>query len=528
MRWDGEVAGFFPRLAFALAIAQIVLPPVHLVVGSHDNETKPRRFAKGTEQLDGPLARRKAIMSVKMADMADVASSDAYRHPGITPTKAIVAKLVKLARLSTAALKFQLDVTDGADVFELKTLERGECPSPSTIDWLPARPRAEAAQHFRRRGKLVSQANHSRKDGSDPPRPALLWYEHVSKAGGTSFCQLARNNMKRREVPRYYCMPSEPPIVDARVGQWSNEKLDAWQAEQKKNIVSNEWEPFPLARFEMNKELAEGNGAAPPLLLVFVTTLREPLNRLLSAYHFWGVLKTGVRNRKSLKKEKPPLLFDWLRDMKARALNDSLSAVGMGKGVGTGKDKFARVGQPNFATWKFSGGSLPVFGWPFSDQPEEAWAPSFEQAVRTLTQFDVAIPMEDLSEHPEPLQDLLGWHDFSITHVVSDGKVVNNDAHGELGTEEHLKLFDANRLDYILHSWTHAVYLARAYCVAPEGSHVQQRVKKSKVSAGAPAVPVKAQYKAPTAPIVEARRAIVPKRNRNKKTVPAGKSATER
>jgi hypothetical protein len=246
--------------------------------------------------------------------------------------------------------------------------------------------------------------------------------------------------MKRREIPEYYCMPSEPGMPDARVklwvmgagflaqitiplffvnlsllfslcfllpspqvGQWSNEKLGGWYAKQKQTLVSNEWEPFPIERLKMKQlgvvaaavvpaagEETEGRASADttesllsegaalaagidPLLVVFVTTVREPLNRLLSAYRFWGVLHNPS--------EKKPPAARWLKNMQARALADSKSLRGMGRGVGTGRDFIARVGQPNFATWKFSGGSLPVFGWPFSDQPEASWVPSFEQVA---------------------------------------------------------------------------------------------------------------------------------------------------
>ena len=36
-----------------------------------------------------------------------------------------------------------------------------------------------------------------------------VFYQHLRKAGGTSFCDLARRNLKSREVPPYYCMPDE-------------------------------------------------------------------------------------------------------------------------------------------------------------------------------------------------------------------------------------------------------------------------------------------------------------------------------
>lgn len=70
-----------------------------------------------------------------------------------------------------------------------------------------------------------------------------------------------------------------------QVGQWPNAKLAAYFATDHKRLVSNEWEPFPLERLAW-----ASSSASSPLELVLVTTVREPLNRLLSAYRFWGVL----------------------------------------------------------------------------------------------------------------------------------------------------------------------------------------------------------------------------------------------
>jgi len=255
--------------------------------------------------------------------------------------------------------------------------------------------------------------------------------------------------MKRKEIPAYYCMPSEPGMPDARVGQWTNDKLGAYLARTGEVLVSNEWEPFPLMRLELQSPTT-------PLNLVFVTSIREPLNRLLSAYRFWGVLHNPSTTKPPAKR--------WLKNMEARALADSKSPRGMGKGVGTGRDFIARVGMPNFATWKFSGGGLPVLS-SIDDTPSEQWSGHFEVAVKTLSMFDLVIPMELLSKHPEPLGELLGWKDFSETHVVPSGKVVNNDAATELGDEETLqKMWAANKLDMVLYAWVKAVYLARINC----------------------------------------------------------------
>ena len=104
--------------------------------------------------------------------------------------------------------------------------------------------------------------------------------------------------------------------------------------------MSNEWEPFPLQRLDFQRGGGGGGGGSSgggegALELVLVTTLREPLNRLVSAYRFWGVLHNQNPT-------KPPL-ERWLRNMEGRARNDAASPRGMGKGVGTGRDFIAQV-----------------------------------------------------------------------------------------------------------------------------------------------------------------------------------------
>lgn len=401
------------------------VPPLVVPVKPFFGSTKPPTSVK-----DPPIIRiTKNPVEVRKPDQRPAISQ------GVEPvsTVVIVKSLLALAKMPYLELQHALN-TSGDDVFSLGPLDRGECKGV-TIDFLPKRPSAEAAKIFRERG--VGSA------------PTMVWYEHLSKAGGTSFCKLAKKNMKRKEIPAYYCMPSEPGMPDARVGQWANDKLGAYLTRTGEVLVSNEWEPFPLARLDLQTP-------GTPLNLVFVTSIRDPLNRLLSAYRFWGVLHNPAG-------QKPPAKR-WLRNMEARALADSKSPRGMGKGVGTGRDFIARVGMPNFATWKFSGGEMPVLG-----NVDEAaigeWSGPLEVAINTLARFDLVIPMELLSKHPEPLGDLLGWKDFSETHVVPSGKVVNNDASTELGDEESLqKLWAANKLDILLYTWVKAVYLARINC----------------------------------------------------------------
>jgi len=35
--------------------------------------------------------------------------------------------------------------------------------------------------------------------------PYFLFFQHLRKAGGTNFCSLAESNLKKNELPKYYC-----------------------------------------------------------------------------------------------------------------------------------------------------------------------------------------------------------------------------------------------------------------------------------------------------------------------------------
>ena len=378
----------------------------------------------------------------------------------------IVNVLMELAQMPSEQLRNMLEGSDGEkDPFQLQALEQGECPfsqqSSSSIDWLPDRPimSQTAAQWFQN-----PQASSST---SSPSSSVVVYYEHLSKAGGTSFCKLAQSNMAKKEVPSYYCMPSEPGKVDARVGSWTEQKLQDYVQSHPHRLVSNEWEPFNhafLERFQptqLQQQIKEDANSHNDLILLFVTSIRHPINRLLSAYKFWGILHNPA--------EKKPSLDLWLHRYGNRSKKWKINSP----------DFTANVGNFNFATWKFSGGKLPTSDrqlhaptflsestaeTDFEAQTEDIWKEPFETAVRTLARFDLAIPMEYLSDHTAPLTNLLGWTNFDKSHVVPSGKIINNEATKELSPLQYAKLWDANKLDIILYRWTCAVYLARLYC----------------------------------------------------------------
>ena len=55
---------------------------------------------------------------------------------------------------------------------------------------------------------LPDQRNHSKITAfRDPMNPTYLFFQHLRKAGGTNFCTLAQDNLRRSSVASYFCMP---------------------------------------------------------------------------------------------------------------------------------------------------------------------------------------------------------------------------------------------------------------------------------------------------------------------------------
>lgn len=383
----------------------------------------------------------------------------------------IVNKLMGLAQMAPDELRVLLESeNDNKHPFMLNSLINGECPwkdnKNNVMDWLPKRPSMslQTSEWFKDKNGNNNKSSHR----------VLAYYEHLSKAGGTSFCKLAVSNMPKKEVPAYYCMPSEPNMIDARIGSWDIKKIEQYAMQDKPEIrfVSNEWEPFNLAFLEnfhhhdTNTEEGEVNKSddTEQLHLLFITSIRNPINRLLSAHKFWGILNNS--------NEKKPSLGQWLKNLGKRAKRWKLLSG----------DFMGNVGRFNFATWKFSGGALPNIGEnqienelldkekPVADSnqllfpPNSVWEDPFIIAVRTLSQFDLVVPMEYMSSKPSPITQLIGWTDFDKSHVVNIGGVVNTDAKKNLSDKQYDILWNANRLDMLLYSWSCAVYLARMNC----------------------------------------------------------------
>lgn len=104
----------------------------------------------------------------------------------------------------------------------------------------------------------------------------FLFFQHLRKAGGTNFCDLAQKNLLRPNVPSYYCMPDMDWSGRRCAGcitKFSNSEIINNMQSKHHLILGNEWDPFDPTRFF-------------DLPAIFATSFRRPLDRALSQFRF--------------------------------------------------------------------------------------------------------------------------------------------------------------------------------------------------------------------------------------------------
>jgi len=204
---------------------------------------------------------------------------------------------------------------------------------------------------------------------------------------------------------------------------------------------------------------------------LFVTTLRDPLDRLLSVYTFFALTTTEKWREKN--NSEAPTFHEWISNNQKRLGNYK---------VGTKVVFRCNTARYNHIVWRFSGGMesspLPKKGRGHQRKDASTWEESFEIAIRALSQHDLILPMDIMSGEglgKAALHDLLGWDDFKASgramvgdkeggHVVTFGGIKNSNARAYFGEEEFRQLWEENWLDNILYLWCRAVFLVRLHC----------------------------------------------------------------
>ncbi|KAL7460132.1 hypothetical protein ACHAXS_000597, partial [Conticribra weissflogii] len=435
--------------------------------------------------------------SIRNGEVVVRNSNSVSHHIVIHPAtiESVTNFLVSLAQKHPSELwyTFGKDQTQGSeneygdDPFSLKYLEKGECPwrdlsniqlnkkNKITVDWLPRKPlhSKAIAEKFRNKYSLGDGDNQGRitekkqeqgletDELGDSSEEVILWFEHLSKAGGTSFCEIVKSNMPKGMVPNYHCMPRKSGYpMDGRVGSWNNTELIQYSKKESHRAVSNEWDPFDLNKLHLSgrkidngddsdtKEHSEFNRTLPlGLNLLFLTTLRDPCDRLFSAYTFFT-------------NDNPPTFPQWI--------TNNIKRCGSFK-PGSRYSYQSNMARLNHIVWRFSGGNLPhlpnkddvesgrgflVLGlfFFFFFTNEELWMSPFKTAIQSLANHDLVLPMDVMTKEAgkKALHQLLGWTHIEIKakqyqnqpgsssgHVVPRGGVKNSNARVSLKEDEY-------------------------------------------------------------------------------------------
>lgn len=307
------------------------------------------------------------------------------------------------------------------------------CPAASQQQYLSlARPcpppDAKNAAYFRVADKEANDANINY---------TFIFYQHLRKAGGTGFCELAKSNLPARMVPPYFCMPDNKGSL--ATPPWSNSTyLTSHMKNHKFKLASNEWDAFYSTFFNIP-------GA------VFATTFRDPVDRWYSQYRFEHL----ERRDGSAPDSKRMSMLQFYNSMKGWTMGE------------------------NYYIKTFDGTIDPVpsknsgdFYWTYHkyNNKQITWE-MFQSALNNLKKFDLILITEwlDYAVSSKTIESTLGWH-VPPKHVlphesqaVRESKV-SKASKDLMPPEDYEKIANDNALDFLFFEVAKRIFLERSVC----------------------------------------------------------------
>lgn len=298
------------------------------------------------------------------------------------------------------------------------------CPPPSERLTQPDLRRIEVATQFR--------GGHG-----------FVFFQHLRKAGGTGFCDMASRNMPGH-VPSYYCMPDHRGTL--ATPPWTTSWLLDTIEEKSFRIAANEWDPFLRAWFAIGDA-------------VFATTIRDPTDRWYSQYRF-----EHVEHRDGTTQNSVPKPFDvWYGQEHSRNMGHNYY-VKTFLGEATETEPLQRKG-PN---------GVPLvhgnFYWAYNKYQARVltWE-DFRMAMDTLLRFHVVLVMEWLDEANATMKSTLGWTEAPrqiLPHEVQAARQEKKSKSARALLDK--KVFDstreANVLDHLFFEAARRIFLERHAC----------------------------------------------------------------
>lgn len=278
------------------------------------------------------------------------------------------------------------------------------------------------------------------RDSSSGSGGTYLFFQHLRKAGGTNFCALAQSNLKRTQVPSYFCMPDMDWSGQKCAGclhSYSNAKIDKNMQGIGHKIVGNEWDPFEASRFF-------------DLDAIFATSFRKPLDRALSQFRFECIEERGcvIKN-----------VEEWWSKR--------------------------RADLTNVYVWTFSNRGIRKASIQNTRSAIAARQEALGVALDAVAKFNVVLVMEWLAYATDTVETVLGFHNLeSLTkrvrpHIAQakrdDGQDVNSmgaagikkaswDPQTYLSKEQYKVMSEDLALDEILTDAARRMFLERLVC----------------------------------------------------------------
>jgi len=201
----------------------------------------------------------------------------AHEHPkfGHLPMKKIIREVFDIGVDDPEML---VKILDEKDIFGLEYVSDEKmvksCPweSQELIGQLYSTPNFQPSERF--------------KEGDSD---VFVIFQHLRKAGGTGFCEIAKKQLTKSQIPPYFCMIDNKGSL--LTPPWNSQSHIVTQMKKKGfKITSNEWDRFPhyliASQQEEEKRNEQNEQKEQNVDFVFGTCMRHPLQRWYSQYVF--------------------------------------------------------------------------------------------------------------------------------------------------------------------------------------------------------------------------------------------------
>lgn len=339
------------------------------------------------------------------------------------PPMAVVEALFLLGQANASALLERLETSDPLGIKSRP--QDFTCPPPEQRLDYPS---------------LVNDSNAAAFRAKQPG--SFIFYQHLRKAGGTSFCELCKSNLPRRQVPPYYCMPDQkgslatPPWSDAVF-------LVKAMAAKDFKVAANEWDAY----YDKHKNIP---GA------VLATTFRHPIDRWYSQYRF-----EHLEHRDGSKKGDPlQTFYEYYRHMQGWTMDRNYYTTTF---WGVADKAVPRNAKGDFYWTYHKFKNIPI-DWAF-----------FSKSLDNVRAFHLLLVTEYLSEAGPMIERTLGWGvppKQVLPHEVQaprDEKRKKNIPTRVLVKEQYyLEIAAENVIDILMYDVVRRIWLERHACEAAD------------------------------------------------------------